>query len=277
MQHHPNRDGRLSHSDGALSQRPCSRSVAARGFQFRAASPRQGCERYRALRRAHVWHRHGDGGPDPGVPARRPDGAARRDRRHGNPNLLFVRRQRESALRPRQGGGRRDRAGHRGRGHRRSRLFLSRSRRTRVEFRHPQSMEHPNCAPAIAGDRAAHGRFSRRASCSRPLAPSTVHKPARDVASGLALTILDKVSTSIEPALAEQTPDRATDDAALREMRDQLSKERLARVAADRQVSDIREQLVQERRAPRGCRACQECRRGSGPELQSCPVLRMPP
>src|SRR4029078_5669980 len=32
------------------------------------------------------------------------------------------------------------------------------------------------------------------------------------------------------------------------EMRDQLSKERLARVAADRQVSDIREQLAQERR-----------------------------
>ena len=76
-----------------------------------------------------------------------------------------------------------------------------------------------------------------------------VHKPAREVASGLALTILDKVSTSIEPALAEQTPDRATEDAALREMRDQLSKERLARLAADRQVSDIREQLVQERRA----------------------------
>ena len=75
-----------------------------------------------------------------------------------------------------------------------------------------------------------------------------VHKPARDVASRLALTILDKVSTSIEPALAEQTPDRASDDAALREMRDQLSKERLARVAADRQVSDIREQLAQERR-----------------------------
>ncbi len=35
-----------------------------------------------------------------------------------------------------------------------------------------------------------------------------LHKPARDVASHLALTILDKVSTSIEPALAEQTPDR---------------------------------------------------------------------
>lgn len=76
-----------------------------------------------------------------------------------------------------------------------------------------------------------------------------VHKPAREVASGLALTILDKVSTSIEPAQAEQTPDRATEDTALREMRDQLSKERFARVAADRQVSDIREQLVQERRA----------------------------
>lgn len=75
-----------------------------------------------------------------------------------------------------------------------------------------------------------------------------LHKPARNVASHLALTILDKVSTSIEPAQAEQTPDRASDDAALREMRDQLSKERLARVAADRQVSEIREQLVQERR-----------------------------
>ena len=179
--------------------------------------------------------------PDPGVPARRPDGAARRDRRRRNADLLSVRGQRQGALRPRQGRRRRDRAGHRGRGHRRSRLFLPRSRRTPVEFRHPQSVEHASCrqqspgvAPHLEGPR-------RRASCLPQPAPSIVHKPARDVASDLALTILDKVSTSIEPAQAEQTPDRAGDDAALRDMRDQLSKERLARVAADRQVSDIRE------------------------------------
>lgn len=102
---------------------------------------------------------------------------------------------------------------------------------------------------------AKHRPVSRRtwkvlAACLLLAAAGTlyVHKPAREMASGLALTILDKVSTSIEPAQAEQTPDRATDNAALREMRDQLSKERLARLAADRQVSDIREQLVQERR-----------------------------
>lgn len=102
---------------------------------------------------------------------------------------------------------------------------------------------------------AKHRPGSRRkwkvlAACLLLAAAGTlyVHKPAREMASSLALTILDKVSTSIEPAQAEQTPDRATEHAALREVRDQLSKERLARLAADRQVSDIREQLVQERR-----------------------------
>ena len=97
----------------------------------------------------------------------------------------------------------------------------------------------------------SHRAWKVLAACSLLVAIGTlyVHKPAREVASGLALTILDKVSTSIEPAQAEQTSDRVTENAALREMRDQLSKERLARLAADRQVGDMREQLVQERRA----------------------------
>lgn len=99
-----------------------------------------------------------------------------------------------------------------------------------------------------------------------------LHKPARNVASHLALTILDKVSTSIEPALAEQTPDRASDDAALRDMRDQLSKERLARVAADRQVSDIREQLAQERRG----REAAELTKNTGEARMQNPVLPGP-
>ena len=116
-----------------------------------------------------------------------------------------------------------------------------------MEFRHPQSMEHQTAASDHRGSRRT---WKVLAACLLLAVTGAlyVHKPARDVASRLALTILDKVSTSIEPALAEQTPDRASDDAALREMRDQLSKERLARVAADRQVSDIREQLAQERR-----------------------------
>lgn len=76
-----------------------------------------------------------------------------------------------------------------------------------------------------------------------------MYEPARKAATNLALTILDKVSTSIESAQAEQTPHRANDDSPLLEIREQLSRERLARVAADRHVSDIREQLMKERRA----------------------------
>lgn len=107
-----------------------------------------------------------------------------------------------------------------------------------------------NIQPAASDHRGSRRTWKVLAACLLLAVTGTLylHKPARNVASHLALTILDKVSTSIEPALAEQTPDRASDDAALRDMRDQLSKERLARVAADRQVSEIREQLVQERR-----------------------------
>ena len=207
--------------------------------------------------------------------ARRPDGAARRDRRCRNADLLSVRGQRQGALRPRQGRGRRDRAGHRGGGHRRSRIFLSRSRRTRVEFRHPQSLEHPNCgqrspgvAPHLEGPRRVPAARGHRhplsaQTCAQRGEPPCPHDPGQ-------------VSTSIEPALAEQTPDRAGDDAALRDMRDQLSKERLARVAADRQVSDIREQLAQERRGREAAELTKNTAR-VGCRTLSFPALRMPP
>lgn len=79
-----------------------------------------------------------------------------------------------------------------------------------------------------------------------------MHKPARDTASDVALTILGKMSASIESAQAEHTPNRGADDLAdrlLREAREQLAKEQIARATSERYLKDIREQLLQERRA----------------------------
>jgi uncharacterized glyoxalase superfamily protein PhnB len=70
-----------------------------------------------------------------------------------------------------------------------------------------------------------------------------VHAPARDLVS----RAFARVATTIGSAQAEQTPDLASGD--LHDLREQLSRERLARVAADRHVKDIREELAQERRA----------------------------
>jgi uncharacterized glyoxalase superfamily protein PhnB len=106
--------------------------------------------------------------------------------------------------------------------------------------------------PAAGGRRRSHRTGKALAACLLLLAASGglyIHQPAREAATNLALTILDKVSASIESAKAEQTPHGATDDSPLREMRELLSRERLARVAADRHVGDIREQLMRERRA----------------------------
>ncbi len=75
----------------------------------------------------------------------------------------------------------------------------------------------------------------------------SVHAPAREAASDLASRAFARIATAIGSAQAEQTPDLAGGD--LHDLREQLSRERLARVAADRHVRDIREELVQERRA----------------------------
>lgn len=76
-----------------------------------------------------------------------------------------------------------------------------------------------------------------------------LHDPARDTVGDLAFTLFTKISAAIKPAQAGQTPGRGADGTALQTLRDELSRERLARVAADRHVKDIREQLVRERRA----------------------------
>ena len=75
----------------------------------------------------------------------------------------------------------------------------------------------------------------------------SVYAPAREAATDLASRAFARIATAIGSAQAEQTPDLA--GGYLHELREQLSRERLARVAADRHVRDIREELVQERRA----------------------------
>ena len=76
---------------------------------------------------------------------------------------------------------------------------------------------------------------------------ASLHAPAREATIDLAFRAFAKVTTAIGSAQAEQTPGLANGD--LHDLREQLSRERLARVAADRHVRDIREELVQERRA----------------------------
>jgi uncharacterized glyoxalase superfamily protein PhnB len=95
------------------------------------------------------------------------------------------------------------------------------------------------------------------------------HAPAREAANDLASRALAKAAAAIGTAQAEQTPDLASGD--LHDLREQLSRERLARVAADRHVKDIREELAQERRA----RAAAEL---ASKDVRDNPVqIQMPP
>jgi len=111
--------------------------------------------------------------------------------------------------------------------------------------------------PWTARNAASASRRSRRilkvlAACSLLAVTGLyMHTPAREAAGDFALAIFGKISGSIESAQAEQIPDDFDDSAGLKphNVREQLARERLARVAADQQVKDIREQLVQERRA----------------------------
>ena len=134
--------------------------------------------------------------------------------------------------------------------------------------------------PAAGGRRRSHrtARPSLLACCCLPHPVAIyIHQPAREAATNLALTILDKVSASIESAKAEQTPHGATDDSPLREMRELLSRERLARVAADRHVGDIREQLMKERRAREAAELAVKTAGESRVESSSLPSARVQP
>jgi uncharacterized glyoxalase superfamily protein PhnB len=73
-----------------------------------------------------------------------------------------------------------------------------------------------------------------------------LHEPARDMAHDLALAMSVEVSPGIDAAQAEQD---GSSDRFLSEVREELSRERLARAAADADVKAIREELAQERRA----------------------------
>lgn len=102
-----------------------------------------------------------------------------------------------------------------------------------------------------AGKRSSRRAWKVIAACLMLAAAGgvAVHEPARGAAGDLAFALFTKVSAAVATDQAEQTPDRGADSTALQTLRDELSKERLARVAADRHVKDIREQLARERRA----------------------------
>src|SRR5262249_7955542 len=73
----------------------------------------------------------------------------------------------------------------------------------------------------------------------------------REVADNYAAMAYTKTLAAVEAvqtALAEYQKGNETGDSALTQAREQLAKERIARLAADRHVKDIREQLAQERR-----------------------------
>ena len=273
MQHHPNATG------ASVIPTVRYRNVAAavawlqRGIQFRAASPGQGCERRRALRRTHVRHRHGDGGSDPGVPARQPDGAARRDRRRRNANLLSVRGQRARRTTPAP----RRRAPRS--------CWTSRSRPPAVADI-PVAISKDTCGisaptipgtsklrPAVARGRAAPGRSSPRACCSRSPAPSICTNLRATWRADLALTIL-RQGLNLDRARAGRA------DAGSSRRRRRAA--RHARPAFQRTPRPRRRRPAGQRHSrtagagapwPRGCRACsQEYRRGSDAE----PVLPGP-
>ena len=81
------------------------------------------------------------------------------------------------------------------------------------------------------------------------------HEPARAVAGDLGLVVYTKLVSAFETARASG-PDDADHSPALAhtlgEVRDQLAKERAARLAADLRVNELRDELVQVRRATYG-------------------------
>jgi uncharacterized glyoxalase superfamily protein PhnB len=81
------------------------------------------------------------------------------------------------------------------------------------------------------------------------------HEPARAAAGDLGLLLYAKVTTAIETARASGREDGGEAQSltrALSDLRDQLAKERTARLAADRSVNDLHEELVQVRRSTFG-------------------------
>jgi uncharacterized glyoxalase superfamily protein PhnB len=103
-----------------------------------------------------------------------------------------------------------------------------------------------------------------------------MHEPAQEVASDLAHMAFIRVVAAIESAQAEQgQAANETADHTLREVREQLSKERIARLAADRHVKDIREQLVQERRSREAAElTAKESREGRAQDQGSSAALK---
>ena len=86
---------------------------------------------------------------------------------------LPPRRGRGGPLCPRQGGGRRDRAGHRGRGQRRARVFLPRPRGPRVELR-----DLPSLAGAVHRLRRSRTRPAPRTQRTVGAGPAPARGPA---------------------------------------------------------------------------------------------------
>jgi uncharacterized glyoxalase superfamily protein PhnB len=81
------------------------------------------------------------------------------------------------------------------------------------------------------------------------------HEPARAVAGDFGRVVFTKVTAVLETARAsgrEDGGDRQAVAHALDAVRDQLAQERMVRLAADRRANDLREELVQVRRATYG-------------------------
>jgi uncharacterized glyoxalase superfamily protein PhnB len=107
--------------------------------------------------------------------------------------------------------------------------------------------------------------------CLLALAGAAVHshEPAREAAVELAMTAYAQISSTVEAIQAAQGENSSGNDGILAELRDQLSKERIARLAAERTAKDFREQFAQERRAREIAeQAAQEVRdrQGAGPD-----------
>jgi uncharacterized glyoxalase superfamily protein PhnB len=104
-----------------------------------------------------------------------------------------------------------------------------------------------------------HGRKLRAFAVATVLAAAVIalyaHEPARAVAGDLGLVVYTRLVSAFETARASG-PDDADHSPALAhtlgEVRDQLAKERAARLAADQRLTEIRDELVQVRRATYG-------------------------
>ena len=143
--------------DPSLSRRCRRHRLALQRVRPRAPSRGAGRGRRNPLRAAHLRRRHDHAGAGRrAIRLRRADDAARRYGRGRDPDLLPVRRGCGGALRQGQGGGRRDRARHRGGG--RPRLLVPRSGRAHLELRHLRSVE----APGRQSRRARRGGARRR-------------------------------------------------------------------------------------------------------------------